>query len=355
MSHFQQFMDPHCTEVLRTEGYGRSLVSRHANVLTSNPDAARTSAVDAASCSRSPDRRVAISGLCVGFGALMQTCATSRSEPGNTSIICTSQSDAKSKGNKMLTLRGIAGPQGQLAVDDAGSGRLPVLFVHADGGNFTQWREALDHLRPRRRAIAFDLRGHGRSARPADGDQSVGGRCADIGAVVDALGLERFLLVGHSGGGVVVLQYAAQQAAKVAGLLLVDPATDGRQFPVEKRKQFMQLLHSSQYAKTADDYYTSIAGTNSAVIERVLWDLHATPHETVIGTFEALAAYDPVPALQAYGGPRLMLVTPASDTHASIRRLDTSVPHRTVECTGHWVNSTNPPHSTRSWTSSSVV
>ena len=211
----------------------------------------------------------------------------------------------------MLTLRGIEGPQGQLAIDDAGSGGLPVLFVHADGGNFTQWREALDHLRLRRRAIALALRGHGRSARPADGDLSVGGRSADIAAVVDALGLERFVLVGHSGGGVVALQYAAQHVAKVAELLLVDLATDGRQFPPDKHKQFMKLLRSSQYVKTSDDYYRSIAGTNPAVIERVLWDLHATPRETVAGTFEALAAYDPTARAAGVSGSTIDVGDPS--------------------------------------------
>ncbi|MEO8120895.1 MAG: alpha/beta hydrolase [Rhodoferax sp.] len=242
----------------------------------------------------------------------------------------------------MLTLRRITGPQGQLAVDDAGRGGLPILLVHADAGNFTQWREALDHLRRRRRAIALDLRGHGRSEKPADGDMSIGGRCADVAAVADALGLERFMLVGHSGGGIVALQYAAQNAKRVAGLLLVDPAVDGRQLPADKRQQFTQLLRSPEYSKTANEFYASIAGANAEVTERVLWDLQATPPETVIGTFEALAAHDPLPALQAYRGPRLMLVTPASDTPASIRRLDASLPYRTVACTGHWLQLDEP-------------
>lgn len=242
----------------------------------------------------------------------------------------------------MLTLRRITGPQGQLAFDDAGTGRLPILFVHADAGNFTQWREALDHLRRRRRAVALDLRGHGRSQSPADGDLSIGGRCADVAAVADALGLERFVLVGHSGGGIVALQYAAQNANKVAGLLLVDPAADGRQLPADKRQQFMQLLRSPEYAKTASEYYTSIVGPDPEVSARVLWDLQATPPETVIGTFEALAAHDPWPALQAYEGPRLMLVTPASDTPASIRGLDASLPYRSVAGTGHWLQLDEP-------------
>ena len=256
----------------------------------------------------------------------------------------------------MLTLRGIEGPQGQLAIDDAGSGGLPVLFVHADGGNVTQRREALDHLRLRRRAIALALRGHGRSARPADGDLSVGGRSAGIAAVVDALGLERFVLVGHSGGGVVALQYAAQHVAKVAELLLVDLATDGRQFPPDKHKQFMKLLRSSQYVKTSDDYYRSIAGTNPAVIERVLWDLHATPRETVAGTFEALAAYDPTARAAGVSGstidvgdPKPAIRRPASGDSIRAWHIE---PWK-APVSGR--NSTSLPHSTKSWTSSLVV
>ena len=71
------------------------------------------------------------------------------------------------------------------------------------------------------------------------------------------------------------------------------------------------------------------------MIERVLCDLHATPPKTVVGTFEALAAYDPLPALQAYGGPRLMLLTPASDSPARLRQIDPSLAHRTMEDSGH--------------------
>ena len=243
----------------------------------------------------------------------------------------------------MLTLRSVSGPCGPLGIDDTGSGEhAPVLFVHADAGNATQWREALDQVRPQRRAVALDLRGCGRSAHPADGDHSIGARADDVAAVVKALGLEQVILVGHSGGALVALHYAAQHAAQVAGLLLVDPANDGRQFPADKRQQFMQLLRSPQYSKTARDYYTSIAGANADVRDRVLWDLQAASPDTVIGTFEALASYDPLPALKAYVGPRLMLVTPASDTPASIRRLDPTLRFQTIEHTGHWIQLDDP-------------
>ena len=58
----------------------------------------------------------------------------------------------------------VSGPQGRLHVDDGGQGPgVPVLFVHGNTGNLTQWRAQLDHVRTSRRAVAFDLRGMGQS------------------------------------------------------------------------------------------------------------------------------------------------------------------------------------------------
>lgn len=252
-------------------------------------------------------------------------------------------STSETRENAMLTIRTIAGPRGTLALDDGGAGSgVPVVFVHANLGNFTQWREALDHLRPSRRAVALDLRGHGRSAPPADGEYSTERRADDVAAVVEALGLGRVVLVGHSGGAAVALQYAARDPSRVAGLLLVDPALDARQVPEEQRRAFMERLRSSACMDTARAYYESIVGSNAQVRERVLWDLGATPCETIVGTFEALETYDPAPALAAYRGRRLSLVTPSNDTPGSLHSLDPTLPHRVVEGTGHWVQLDDP-------------
>src|SRR5690348_5567949 len=87
----------------------------------------------------------------------------------------------------------IRGPQGRLHVDDGGRGdAVPVLFVHGNGANLEQWRAQLDHLRPSRRAVAFDLRGMGKSDLPANGDYSVAAMADDVQAVADALHLRRF-------------------------------------------------------------------------------------------------------------------------------------------------------------------
>jgi len=238
----------------------------------------------------------------------------------------------------------IDGPQGALFVDDGGAGGdlLPVLFVHSDGGDKAHWSTHLEHLRPSRRALALDLRGHGRSDVPKDGDYSVKGRAEDVAAVAEALGLERFVLVGHSGGGAVSLCYAGSHPERVAGLLLVDPATDHRQMPEEVASGIMAALRSSAYEETTRDYYRSMAGENPEVAERVLADAFVTPKETIIGTTDALRSFDPTPSLRSYRAPRLSLVTPPNDNPAAYHRLDEELPHRVVEGTGHWLHLDDP-------------
>ena len=236
----------------------------------------------------------------------------------------------------------VEGPRGKLYVRDERGGGLPVLFLHSDGGNGTHWTEQLDCLRPARRAIAIDLRGHGQSEAPRDGDYSVEGRAEDVASVAAALGLNRFVLVGHSGGGAVALAYAGTHPQRVARLLLVDTATDGRQIPADVVREFIERLRSGEYEKAVRDYFGPLAGPNAEAAGRVLADIWATPKEAIIGTFLALAEFDPTGPLLTYRGPRLSLVTPPNDNPAGHHRLDPSLPHRLVEGTGHWLHLDDP-------------
>jgi len=125
-----------------------------------------------------------------------------------------------------------------LHISDGGSGGVPVVFLHGLGSDLTAWRGQLDHLRATRRAIAFDLRGHGESEPAKDGVYTVDKLTGDLEAVVSQLGLTRFWLVGHSMSGAVLSTYAGRHPEKLAGLIYIDAVGDMTTTPSEIREYF---------------------------------------------------------------------------------------------------------------------
>ena len=240
----------------------------------------------------------------------------------------------------------VSAPAGALAVDDGGplSGQPagpPVLFVHSLAGNSGHWARQLKHLRQHRRALAIDLRGHGRSEPPNNGDYTIEGMAGDIAAVVDTLGLDQFVLVGHSMGGGVALTYAAAHPHRTVGLVLLDPIGDGKQIPAAEAEAFLGGLESD-YADAIRQYWTSIAGPDSAIREHLLADLRATPREAVQRGLRSVMRFDPSPALARYQGPKLSIVTPNNDKSFSLHRLGNGFPYRVVQGTGHWIHLDKP-------------
>jgi pimeloyl-ACP methyl ester carboxylesterase len=228
-----------------------------------------------------------------------------------------------------------------LAIDDGGKDELAVVLVHSLAGTAEQWAEQLRHLRRSCRAVAFDFRGHGRSDAPKNGDYTIAGMAADIATAVDSLGLDRFVLVGHSMGGGAALVYAGMHPERVPGLMLIDPIGDGKQIPAAEATGFLTGL-ASDYDNASQAYWTSIAGPDSAIRERLLSDLKSTPRATVIRVLREVMKFDPDPSLARYSGPKLSIVTPHNDMAFSLHRLGQGFPHQVVEGTGHWIQLDKP-------------
>lgn len=111
---------------------------------------------------------------------------------------------------------------GEPAGDPAGD---PVLLVHGFGASTYSWRKVMPDIARSRRAIALDLSGFGYTERPRDPERySRDGQVALILGLLDALGIERAHLVGHSYGGALSLALAARHPDRVRSLLLLDSA-----------------------------------------------------------------------------------------------------------------------------------
>lgn len=103
------------------------------------------------------------------------------------------------------------------------AGRLIVL-LHGMASNLTRWSEFVEHTALARDwdILRLDLRGHGGSFTRG----AIGMRywCDDLAGILDAEGYAQAVLIGHSLGAHVALEFAAAYPRRIAGLVLIDPA-----------------------------------------------------------------------------------------------------------------------------------
>jgi len=102
------------------------------------------------------------------------------------------------------------------------TGKLPVVFLHGGALNAHTYDLVCLALRADYHCIALDQRGHGDSEWSPILDYRPETQAADILGVADALGLDRFLLVGQSMGGINALHFAAAHPERLAGLVVID-------------------------------------------------------------------------------------------------------------------------------------
>lgn len=105
-----------------------------------------------------------------------------------------------------------------LEVEEFGSGPAVVL-LHGGAMTHRVWEHQAAALMSRYRSVTVDLRGAGGSDKPPTG-YSVDVFAADVAAVVDVLGLERPVVVGHGLGSHVALRLAATRPGLVRALCL---------------------------------------------------------------------------------------------------------------------------------------
>ena len=117
--------------------------------------------------------------------------------------------------------RRVRGPAGDLVVWDHPGDAPATLLLHGVAHAGRQWDFFARAVDGRLRLIAPDARGHGDSAKPADG-YAPGDFVADIVAILDALEHPRAVVVGHSMGGSHALAFALAHPDRVSHLVVID-------------------------------------------------------------------------------------------------------------------------------------
>jgi N-formylmaleamate deformylase len=228
----------------------------------------------------------------------------------------------------------LPGPEGSLHVLDYRGDGPALLVLPGITSPAITWDFLAAELRDLVRMLVVDLRGRGRSdpgTRYRAGDFA-----DDAEAIIDALGLEAPLVLGHSLGARVTAALAARGSRPLAGTILIDPPLTGPHsgpYPTS-RESFLAQLHEG-YAGTTGDavrrFYPK--WPRSELLLRARW-LSTCEEQAVMDTYDEFTREDffdwwpavPAPTTFIYGGEspvvtadgvtRVAALNPAAVIHA---------------------------------------
>jgi pimeloyl-ACP methyl ester carboxylesterase len=168
-----------------------------------------------------------------------------------------------------------------------GHGTPALVFVHGWLCDRTYWRNQLGDFAERHQVVAIDLAGHGESGvgrmaytMPAFGD--------DVVAVVDRVGLEDAVLIGHSMGGDVIVDAGLKLRERVSGLVWVDVHSSlGKISSREENERFITPFRND--FETAVRQFVRrmfVAGSDPDLVEWVVADMSSAPPEVAVNVME---------------------------------------------------------------------
>ena len=108
-----------------------------------------------------------------------------------------------------------------IAYEVHGTGEPTLVLVHGWSCDARYFREQIPALAQTRRVVALDLAGHGHSGSSRT-DYTMESFGQDVQAVLRDVGGDRFILVGHSMGGIVIAEAARLDSSRLLGLILLD-------------------------------------------------------------------------------------------------------------------------------------
>jgi pimeloyl-ACP methyl ester carboxylesterase len=100
-----------------------------------------------------------------------------------------------------------------------GAHEQSLIFIHGSGGDHSAWSHQYARLHKYYNILAIDLPGHGRSK--GSGESDVGNYCLWVKKLLDSLPLKNIILVGHSLGAAITLQFALNYPQKIEGIVAV--------------------------------------------------------------------------------------------------------------------------------------
>ena len=180
----------------------------------------------------------------------------------------------------------------RIAYEAHGSGSPALVFVHGWSCNRRYWDGQLVPLSATACVVALDLAGHGESGVTRK-TWSIAAFGADVAAVVDALVLERVILVGHSMGADVILEASRFVRNRICGLVWVDEYRQLSHFRSEERVRERVAPFRDDFAHSVRVFVRGMfpASADPSLVERVSTNMASAQREIALGALEATWNY----------------------------------------------------------------
>ena len=196
-----------------------------------------------------------------------------------------------------------------LAYEETGMGEPPMLLVHGWGTDRAVMKPLFEWVRGSRRAVAVDLRGFGESDAP-DQPYRIEGYSDDLAFVSARLNLGPSIVVGHSMGGMVALDFAARYADQVSAAIILEGMVLAPDL-LEGLKPILVGVRTEGYRDVVGGLMSYLSGPGFDAHGRAHLVAGATScHQHVlISAMEGMLAFDSTAAARAVKCPLLYIGT----------------------------------------------
>ncbi|NNM05874.1 MAG: alpha/beta hydrolase [Gemmatimonadetes bacterium] len=173
-----------------------------------------------------------------------------------------------------------------------GSGEPALVLVHGWSCDRSYWDAQVQHFSEQHLVVTIDLAGHGESGLGRE-VWSMSAFGQDVASVVEDLGLEQVILVGHSMGGPVVVEAARVLGDRVRGVVGADTFNDlSVKYSPEEVEAFVQPFRANFSEAVGAVVRTMFVPTSDpAIIERTVSDMASGPVDVGVGAFEEMIAW----------------------------------------------------------------
>ncbi len=173
-----------------------------------------------------------------------------------------------------------------------GDGSPALIFIHGWSCDRSYWEAQMEHFSQSHRVVAVDLAGHGESGLNRH-DWTTSAFAKDVIAVIEKLDLNNVILIGHSMGGVVMIEAARLMPDRVIGLVGADTLKNLEEEITREKFDEFTASFREDFPKAVDEFVRTMfpESADPELVDKIASDISSAPPEVGIDAFDGMFDY----------------------------------------------------------------